>query len=475
MSPTKNERPDRAALRVDKEASVKRFISAVLPTVLILSLAACSPESAAEPASAFSAAGSLTSETAANAANPDASVSAPPESSGFDESAALVKIGTPEAWNAFALDLFEDRGAYAAELTVLVTAPLDFAGLAFQPIHYAAGLTICSGSAPDAADGVTAGEPGFYNVSETDYAGLYGGVYPSDAYGALYERLAGKHALYRCANLVFENCLSPIALHLPGDGEIVIENIVARASVQRWGAALPTGEPDSYRSYTLRSVYVDGGIETSEQKAALTAHLSGLYGNLLADETGLYLGCVRAGGGLLVSRISGSASKLVVSGVTVKNAAVSSWLTSPEEAAYDCAALLCGRNDTTGGCVEFSDVLIENCFGYGVSVAALCTGTQNVTRCENITVRGCDLTSPVDLDRLLSAPQYPDGYGLAVNVRQSSHLLFRHIEWSPYFWPGLPQNILVEDCAVCVDELPPETLDVFWNGMRLVDCKNTTE
>ena len=149
-------------------------------------------------------------------------------------------------------------------------------------------------------------------------------------------------------------------------------------------------------------------IETSEQKAALTAHLSGLYGNLLADETGLYLGCVRAGGGLLVSRISGSASKLVVSGVTVKNAAVSSWLTSPEEVAYDCAALLCGRNDTTGGCVEFSDVLIENCFGYGVSVAALCTGTQNVTRCENITVRGCDLTSPVDLDRLLSAPQYPE-------------------------------------------------------------------
>lgn len=374
MSPTKNERPDRAALRVDKEASVKRFISAVLPAVLILSLAACSPESAAEPASAFSAAGSLTSETAANAANPDASVSAPPESSGFNESAALVKIGTPEAWNAFALDLFEDRGAYAAELTVLVTAPLDFAGLAFQPIHYAAGLTICSGSAPDTADGVTAGEPGFYNVSETDYAGLYGGVYPSGAYGALYERLAGKHALYRCANLVFENCLSPIALHLPGDGEIVIENIVARASVQRWGAAL-----------------------------------------------------------------------------------------------------LCGRNDTTGGCVEFSDILIENCFGYGVSVAALCTGTQNVTRCENITVRGCDLTSPVDLDRLLSAPQYPEGYGLAVNVRQNSHLLFRHIEWSPYFWPGLPQNILVEDCAVCVDELPPETLDVFWNGMRLVDCKNTAE
>ncbi|PWL52289.1 MAG: hypothetical protein DBY36_04315, partial [Clostridiales bacterium] len=158
---------------------MKRFISSVLPAVLLLSLAACSPESAAEPASAFSAAGSLTSETAANAANPDASVSAPPESSGFDESAALVKIGTPEAWNAFALDLFEDRGAYAAELTVLVTAPLDFAGLAFQPIHYAAGLTICSGSAPDTAAGVTAGEPGFYNVSETDYAGLYGGVYPS--------------------------------------------------------------------------------------------------------------------------------------------------------------------------------------------------------------------------------------------------------------------------------------------------------
>lgn len=459
---------------------MKRCLSAVLSAALILSLAACSPLGQTEETTGLNVS---TSGAPDDTATSGPTVPAPPEStalesgSGFDESVMLVEIGSPEAWNAFALDLFENRGGYAAELNVLVTAPLDFAGLAFQPLHYAAGLNICSASAPDAADGAETGAPGFYNVPEAGTADLYGDAYPPDAYGALYERLAGEHAVYRCANLVFENCLTPIILHLPSDGEILIENIVARASVQRWGAALPSGEPYSYRSYTLRGVYIDGGVETAEQKAALTAHLSGLSGNLLADETGLYRGSVRAGGGLLVSKLSGtgSASQLVVSEVTVKNAAVSSWLASPEEVAYDCAALLCGRNNTAGGSIAFSDVLIENCFGYGVSVAALCAGMQNVIRCENITVRGCDLTSPVDLDRLLSALQFPADYGLAVNVRQSSHLLFRHMEWSPYFWPGLLQNILVEDCTVCVDELPPGTLDVFWNGMRLVDCKNTAD
>ena len=375
---------------------------------------------------------------------------------------AYVEIDSADAWNAFVLDFSAERAAYTESVVVQVTAPLDFSDKAFLMLAHPYGIDLRGTSAPSEIDSLASGAPGFYHISA--------GIQPDQTAST-----DGAGDSYRCADLVFEDCRSPIAFLLP-EGGITIENIVARRSVQLFGnSALPTGAPSSFRQYTLRNIVIDGELNASA-KQALLAFCDARNGNLpYAEPDALqpFCGFVRSGSGLLLSDLKlAPGSTVSVSGITVRNAAVCSWAADPEDIAYDCAGLLCGWIDAADGTLSFSDIRIENCFGYGVSAAALSPGIlfRDALVCQSVVVSGCDLTSPFDLTRQVQTKWTGISPALLRRASQSSDLLVRRMTQSPY------QRWLVDarfsDCRICVPELPVGTISAEWNGMTLERCEN---
>ena len=375
---------------------------------------------------------------------------------------AYAAIDSADAWNAFVLDFSTDRAAYAESVIVQITAPLDFSDKTFLMLAHPYGIDLRGASAPSETDSLASGAPGFYHIS----AGVQTEQTPSTD---------GAGDSYRCADLVFEDCRSPIAFLLP-EGDITIENIVARRSVQLFGnSALPTGAPSSFRQYTLRNIVIDGELNASARQALL-AFCDARNGNLLyaeADALQPFYGFVRSYGGLLMSDLKlAPGSTVSVSGITVRNAAVCSWAADPEDIAYDCAGLLCGWIDAADGTLSFSNIRIENCFGYGVSVAALSPGIlfRDALVCQSVVVSGCDLTSPFDLTRQVQTKWTGISPALLRRASQSSDLLVRRMPQSLY------QRWLVDarfsDCRICVPELPVGTISAEWNGMTLERCEN---
>lgn len=375
---------------------------------------------------------------------------------------AYVEIDSANAWNAFVLDFSADRAAYAELLIVQVTAPLDFSDKTFLMLAHPYGIDFRGASTPSETDSLASGAPGFYHISA--------GVQPEQT-----PSTDGAGDSYRCADLVFEDCHSPIAFLLP-EGDITIENIVARRSVQLFGSSpLPTGAPSSFRQYTLRNILIDGELNSSTRQALL-AFCDAQNGNLPyaePDALQLFYGFVRSGSGLLLSDLKlDPGSTVSVPGITVRNAAVCSWMADPEDVAYDCAGLLCGWIDAADGTLSFSDIRIENCFGYGVSTAALSPGIlfRDALVCQSVVVSGCDLTSPFDLTRQVQTKWTGISLAALRRASQSSDLLVRRMTQSPY------QRWLVDarfsDCRICVPELPAGTISAEWNGMTLERCEN---
>lgn len=311
--------------------------------------------------------------------------------------------------------------------------------------------------------------PGFYHIA----AGASAETVVDEA-----SRLLAADS-YRCANLVFEDCLSPVALRLP-DGDITIENIIAHRSVQRLDSALPTGEPDAFRSYSLCNIEIDGGLADADRDAVL-AYCDGLGGNLLRDEAPQFVGSLRCGSGLLISDgiyALQPGSRLAISNVEIRNAAVCLAVGADlDTLPYQSAGLLCGDLDAADGSVSISDVVMENCFGYGLSVSAVFSNLifRGVLSCERLTVRNCDLTSPYILQERVQG----DWSGLLLSMgesglqtlSQSSDLLVRQFAES-YANRWSLQQVQLEGCRICVPELPEGQLSTVWNRISINQCEN---
>lgn len=447
-------------------------VCAVLSGCLVLSLAACSRQAdnfaATTPVSTPT---SSASATAVPTSSDERSTSAPSTSAPFVEvhRKAYAEIHSAEEWNTFAASWNEDRSIYAEELTVVIAAPLDFSNGIFIPLAYAGGVNLFSMTAPAEISSSAESAPGFYHI-------------PADIRLASPAEESFQYAVgnnYRCANLVFEDCLSPIAMRLP-DGDITIENIIARRSVQRWGYALPTGEPDAFHSYTLCNLVIDGELTTATDREAALAYCDQLGGNLMRDETAQFVGSLRYGSGLLISEgISALSpgSQLTISNVQIRNAGVCLAVgIDLDNLPYQCAGLLCGDMDAADGSIVISDVLIENCFGYGMSVSALFGNLifRGVLSCDTLTVRNCDLTSPY----ILQERAKTDWTGFALSgsnwvfdISQSSDLLVRQFSESSWNRWNL-QQVIFEGCRICAPELPEGLLTTVWNHISIHQCEN---
>lgn len=447
-----------------------RMVCAALCGGLMVSVAACSRQLNDTPTASTSTPGTsaFVVSTSSNEAVSSASTSSAP--SDAVQRKAYVEIHSAAEWNSFAEAYNADRSVFAEDVTVVVAAPLDFSDGVFVPLAYAGGVNLMAMTTPSADESPDGHTPGFYHI-------------PADIGSEITVDEASRPAAadsYRCANLVFEDCLSPIALRLP-DGDITIENIIARCSVQRRGYALPTGEPDAFRSYTLCNLVIDGELTTSDDREAVLAYCDSLGGNLLRDEMPQFVGSLRAGSGLLISDgiyALQPGSRLTISNVQIRNAGVCLAVgTDLDTLPYQSAGLLCGDLDAADGSVSISNVVIENCFGYGLSVSAVFSNLlfRDVLSCDRLTVRNCDLTSPYILQERVQ----DDWSGLVLSLgesgvrelSQSSDLLVRQFAESSMNRWNL-QQVIFEGCRICVPELPEGQLTTVWNRISIDQCEN---
>lgn len=198
-----------------------RMVCAALCGGLMVSVAACSRQLNDTPTASTSTPGTsaFVVSTSSNEAVSSASTSSAP--SDAVQRKAYVEIHSAAEWNSFAEAYNADRSVFAEDVTVVVAAPLDFSDGVFVPLAYAGGVNLMAMTTPSADESPDGHTPGFYHI-------------PADIGSEITVDEASRPAAadsYRCANLVFEDCLSPIALRLP-DGDITIENIIARCSVQ---------------------------------------------------------------------------------------------------------------------------------------------------------------------------------------------------------------------------------------------------
>lgn len=442
---------------------VTKMVCVALCGCLALSLAACSQQRGGVPSASTPT--PTTSASVISTSASEATTSAPASSAPSVEiqRKAYAEIHSAAEWNSFAEAYNADRAAFAEEVTVVIASPLDFSDSVFVPLAYAGGVNLMAMTA--SSDHA----PGFYHIAA--------GASVETAVDEASRLLAADS--YRCANLVFEDCLSPVALQLP-DGDITIENIIARRSAQRWGSALPTGEPDAFRSYSLCNIEIDGGLADVDRDAVL-AYCDGLGGNLLRDEAPQFVGSLRCGSGLLISDgiyALQPGSRLAISNVEIRNAAVCLAVGADlDTLPYQSAGLLCGDLDAADGSVSISDVVMENCFGYGLSVSAVFRNLifRGVLSCERLTVRNCDLTSPYILQERVQS----DWNGLLLSMgesglqtlSQSSDLLVRQFAES-YANRWSLQQVQLEGCRICVPEMPEGQLTTVWNRISINQCEN---
>lgn len=212
----------------------------------------------------------------------------------------------------------------------------------------------------------------------------------------------------------------------------------------------------------------------------MLAYCDGPGGNLLRDEAPQFVGSLRCGSGLLISDgiyALQPGSQLTISNVEIRNAGVCLAAGDLDTLPYQSAGLLCGDLDAADGSVSISDVVIENCFGYGLSVSAVFSNLtfRGVLSCDRLTVRNCDLTSPYILQERVQN----DWSGLLLSMgesgvqalSQSSDLLVRQFAES-YANHWSLQQVQFEGCRICVPELPEGQLTTVWNRISINQCVN---
>lgn len=169
---------------------------------------------------------------------------------------------------------------------------------------------------------------------------------------------------------------------------------------------------------------------------------------------------------------------MTISNVQIRNAGVCLAVgTDLDTLPYQSAGLLCGDLDAADGSVSISDVVIENCFGYGLSVSAVFSNLlfRDVLSCDRLIVRNCDLTSPYILQERVQ----DDWSGLVLSLgescvrelSQSSDLLVRQFAESSMNRWNL-QQVIFEGCRICVPELPEGQLTTVWNRISIEQCEN---